>query len=143
MQGPYQDNVDVTLEMLNRKLNDTTSTREELTQNNQPKEIDPYQQDWEQQVKEAKAKNTIHAHEHEKQCRKIQVYTIPVVFAIVLFWLLCTQVIVILVGSSELDLSDTIMVAYLTSTTVNVIGLLYVILKWLYHTPLQEGSKSS
>ncbi len=142
MQPPLQESVAFSLQALD-KLTAATSPAESLNLAPTPTETDFHETDWEQLVKEAKAKNTIHAHEHEKQCRKIQVYTIPVVFAIVLFWLLCTQVIVILVGSSKLDLSDTIMVAYLTTTTVNVIGLLYVILKWLYHTPLQEESKSS
>lgn len=142
MQPPLQESVASSLQALD-KLTAATSPAESLNLDPTPTETDFHETDWEQLVKEAKAKSTIHAHKHESTCRWIQIITIPVVFCVVLLWLLCTQAVVALVGLDLLKLSDTIMVAYLTTTTVNVIGLLYVILKWLYHTPQQESSKSS
>ena len=137
MQPPLLDSVASSLQTLD-KITAATEPAESLIC--EPSSSVPaiHETDWEDAIAAAKAQSTIHAHKHESICRWIQVVTIPAVFFIVIFWLLCTQVIVCLVGMKKMELSDTVMVAYLTTTTVNVIGLLYVILKWLYHTPSKE-----
>lgn len=134
MQPPLHDSVASSLQALD-KITAATEPAESLICEQNPAVPDIHETDWEDAIAAEKAQSTVHAHKHERICRWIQVVTIPAVFIIVIVWLICTQGIVICVGLKYLDLSETVMVAYLTTTTVNVIGMLYVILKWLYHTP--------
>ena len=134
---PPKDSVAKALYALDKKLLGT-NTQQELFAEDPFDKRDVLAEDWEAAIETARAKNTIHAHSHEVTCRKIQIWTIPIVFGFVALWLICTQVALALVGCNILTITDTVMVAYLTTTTVNVIGLLYVILKWLYHIPIKQ-----
>lgn len=136
-ESTSRDSVANALYALDRKLLGSNKQQELFAEDPFDKR-DVLAEDWEAAIEAAKAKNTIHAHTHEVTCRKIQIWTIPIVFGFVALWLLCTQVALALVGCNVLTITDTVMVAYLTTTTVNVIGLLYVILKWLYHIPTRQ-----
>ncbi|WP_109831389.1 hypothetical protein [Reichenbachiella versicolor] len=48
---------------------------------------------------------------------------------IVSLWLLCVILILVKNESSKLDLSDTVLVTLLGTTTLNVLGLPYIVLK--------------
>ncbi|KAB2914478.1 MAG: hypothetical protein F9K23_13710 [Bacteroidetes bacterium] len=54
------------------------------------------------------------------------------IFTLVCVWLFFILVIVIATGKGNLVLSDTVLVALITTTTINVCGFLYVIAKFLF-----------
>ncbi|MDD5125380.1 hypothetical protein [Methylovulum sp.] len=65
-----------------------------------------------------------------------------------IFWLVCSWLIgvVIAVFMSGLNafgfsLSDNVLIAFITSTTVNVVGLFFVVAKWMF--PNNHKSKNS
>ena len=56
------------------------------------------------------------------------------IFKLVCVWLACVIVCVTLSGFKLLgfSLSDAVLVAFITSTTINVVGLFIVVAKWMY-----------
>lgn len=65
-----------------------------------------------------------------------------------LFWLVCSWLacVVIAVGFSGFHvfgflLSDSVLIAFITTTTVNVVGLFFVVAKWLF--PSKNGSDTA
>lgn len=54
------------------------------------------------------------------------------VIVITSVWLLCVIVILILDGCSVLDISDVVLNVLLATTTANVLGLPYIVLKGLF-----------
>jgi len=56
------------------------------------------------------------------------------VFLLVLFWLLCVITSVFLAGIKPLGfvLSDNVLIAFITSTTLNVVGLFAIVAKWMF-----------
>lgn len=56
-------------------------------------------------------------------------------FVLVLGWLFSVILLLIMVGFSSLDsfnLSDKVIITYITSTTVSVLGLFHIAAKWLF-----------
>jgi hypothetical protein len=55
-------------------------------------------------------------------------------FSLVCFWLLCVVVAVGLSGFKwcGFQLSESVLIAFITTTTVNVVGLFIVVAKWLF-----------
>ena len=66
------------------------------------------------------------------------------IFFLVCAWLVCVAVAVFLAGFSYKDfsLSDKVLIAFITSTTINVVGLFVVVAKWMFPT-IQNNNKSS
>ena len=57
------------------------------------------------------------------------------IFWLIVLWLIFVATCIALEGwhcCSDFTLSDTVLVAFITSTTINVIGLFIVVAKWLY-----------
>jgi hypothetical protein len=65
-------------------------------------------------------------------------YTAKIFWAVII-WLFSVLGLLLLEGFhiGGFLLSDTIIVAFLTTTTVNVLGLLYIVARWLYGGPTQ------
>jgi len=87
----------------------------------------------EQLVLEAKRKNDISFYNHVCECRKLQLSLIRPIFLGVAIWLFVVCVVFVLHGCDVLRFSDNVVIAYLTTTTVNVIGMAYIIMKWIYY----------
>ncbi len=56
------------------------------------------------------------------------------IFGMVCGWLLGVIVCILLTGFRvwSFQLSDSVLIAFITSTTVNVVGLFFVVAKWMY-----------
>jgi len=55
------------------------------------------------------------------------------IFSITAIWMFLILVIVVLSGVGILKLSDTVLVALITTTTANVFGFLYVVVNYLFN----------
>lgn len=88
--------------------------------------------DYQALIDRAKADNQIHAQQHEKKFRNLQLKLAPWIQWIAMGWLIITQIIVILIGCDILKYNESVIITYLTTTTANVLGLLLVVLYWLY-----------
>lgn len=64
------------------------------------------------------------------------------IFWLVVGWLVSVVVCVAMSGLSKwgFKLSDGVMIAFITSTTVNVIGLFVLVAKWMYPAPEAQES---
>ena len=51
-------------------------------------------------------------------------------------WLACVFALLAWLGHGEARLSDAVLIALLTTTTINVIGLLYTVVRYLFPRPL-------
>jgi len=65
------------------------------------------------------------------------------IFWLVCAWLICVAIAVFMSGFSYNDfkLSDKVLITFITSTTVNVVGLFVVVAKWMF--PSGNNKKSS
>lgn len=68
----------------------------------------------------------------KKQDREQRKYFSTWIFGVVCAYLLIVLVLLYLTGFSLTRLSDTVLVALLTTTTVNVIGLLVIVARYLF-----------
>jgi len=57
------------------------------------------------------------------------------IFGLVCIWLICVAVCVFLCGFKYhgFALTDKVLITFITSTTINVIGLFAVVAKWMFH----------
>lgn len=69
---------------------------------------------------------------------------VPRLFWLIVAWLAITSIFLAFAGfhSWGFTLSEKILIALITSTTANVLGLFYVVAKWLYPAPLPDRSKA-
>ena len=58
---------------------------------------------------------------------------------VVSLWLLCVLAVLILSGTSCLKLSDVVLSALLATTTLNVLGLMFIVLKGYFAAPNQRS----
>lgn len=56
------------------------------------------------------------------------------IFIFICVYMAITLIVVILVGSSVLKLSDKVSITLLSTTTANVLGLFVIVAKYLFHT---------
>lgn len=56
------------------------------------------------------------------------------IFWIVCAWLVCVAIAVFMSGFNykEFELSDKVLIVFITSTTINVVGLYVVVAKWMF-----------
>ncbi|MCX8519522.1 MAG: hypothetical protein ORN21_05260 [Methylophilaceae bacterium] len=72
--------------------------------------------------------------EESKEIRKMRIAYASKIFWLILFWLIIVMSSVLLSGSHlrGFTLSDSVLIAFMTTTTVNVLGLFYIVAKWLF-----------
>ena len=87
----------------------------------QGKDFDSDKNDLQEQVKERYKQDTEFRHH-------LSVW----VMWIVPVWMILVLLLVYLTGKGKTELSDTTMVALLSTTTVNVLGLAYIVLKGIF-----------
>lgn len=65
-------------------------------------------------------------------------------YALIKVWLIVVVVFLILSASQKkyFDLSDSVIIAFITSTTVSVLGLFLLVAKWLYPSSHKDESNS-
>lgn len=54
------------------------------------------------------------------------------IFALVLFYVLAVLAIIVLCGFDVLSISDAVLIALLSTTTANVVGLLVIVMKYFF-----------
>lgn len=71
---------------------------------------------------------------HTQHLHWVRLGLLAALFILVVAWLLSVVVLLIMEGFhlGGFDLTDTVIVAYLTSTTVSVLGLFHIAAKWLF-----------
>lgn len=69
------------------------------------------------------------AKEQDKGQRKIYA---ALIFIIMTIWLIFVLVIFVLIGNGYLFYSDNVVIAFLTTTTVNVIGIFLIVARYLF-----------
>lgn len=74
--------------------------------------------------------------EHELQVERVMLderkrYAFRL-FGLSFFWLLFIGVYLILAGMSFLKAADSVLIALITTTTANVLGLFYIVARWLF-----------
>ncbi|MEK6324322.1 MAG: hypothetical protein AABN33_22005 [Acidobacteriota bacterium] len=69
---------------------------------------------------------------------------VPKLFWLIVGWLVVTTAFLTLTGFNwhDFKLSDKVLIALITSTTANVLGLFYVVAKWLYPAPLSKKRRT-
>jgi len=62
------------------------------------------------------------------------------IFWLVVGWLACVVLCIVLTGYEDtgFKLSDQVLIAFITSTTINVVGLFVIVAKWLYPSPASK-----
>ncbi len=65
-------------------------------------------------------------------------------FGLILWWLIIVVVFVLLSATARpaFNLSDTVLVAFITSTTVSVLGLFVLVAKWLFPSLHKDGESN-
>lgn len=78
--------------------------------------------------------------ERAKDIHSIRKTYISRLFWLIVFWLLMVVIFVTLAASNKdaFSLSDKVLIAFITSTTVSVLGLFVVVAKWLYPSVQKE-----
>lgn len=62
-------------------------------------------------------------------------------FILTCFWIGIVIIVVILNSMRIVNLSDTVLITLISTTTINVFGFFYLVIKYLFHTPdMKEGS---
>lgn len=82
-------------------------------------------------------------HEHKKQSFAFSKSLAKWIFGFVIVWMIAVMVFLIWQSSllPQARLSNPVLVTMLSTTTVNVISLLYLISKYLFHYHLKIGEK--
>ncbi len=60
------------------------------------------------------------------------------IFILICLWLFAVLLIVVVVGCKGMTLSDTVLVALITTTTINVLGLFLVVANYLFYRAKKE-----
>jgi hypothetical protein len=81
---------------------------------------------------------------HEDEEHLLRKHYLGPLFWLTVGWLLVVVIFVVLTGFRAwgFHLSDTVLVAFITSTTLNVMGLFLVAARWLYPPKGHEGNKN-
>ena len=76
--------------------------------------------------------------EHEQKKRNLKIDYVGRLFLLIVGWLVVVLVYVLMAGFKwkGFELSDNVLIAFITSTTVSVIGLFHYVAKWLYPNEL-------
>ena len=92
-------------------------------------------------LKEQKRKQEL-AEQHELHLTRLGY--VPRLFWLIVAWLAVTSIFLGFDGFHlwGFTLSEKILIALITSTTANVLGLFYVVAKWLYPAPFPEKPKT-
>ncbi len=71
---------------------------------------------------------------HTKHLHYVRLVLLAALFILVITWLLSIAGLLIMIGFRVWDfaLTDKIVIAYMTSTTVSVLGLFHIAAKWLF-----------
>jgi hypothetical protein len=90
-------------------------------------DLDDYRQEHEIATLRQQLREAIETHDN-------RITYIGRVFGLVIAWLACVVLCVALSGFTAwgFKLSDQVLIAFITSTTINVVGLFVVVAKWLY-----------
>ncbi len=81
-------------------------------------------------------------HQETLDLHKLRLGYAQDIFRLVCAWLCCVVIGVMLAGFKAwgFSLSDTVLIAFITSTTVNVVGLFIVVAKWMYAPSAKQGT---
>ena len=64
-------------------------------------------------------------------------------FMLSVVWTIFIGAFLVAAGLGNLRVSDSVLIALITTTTANVLGLFYIVAKWLFPQPAAESSVSS
>lgn len=56
----------------------------------------------------------------------------PIILTITVMWMIFILILIIGVGNKDLELSDTVLVTLITTTTANVFGFMYVVVNYYF-----------
>ena len=81
---------------------------------------------------------------HTKHLHYVRLFILAALFVLVLCWLGSVAVLLLFQGlkARSFWLSDKVIIAYITSTTVSVLGLFHIAAKWLFSAGFADFAKS-
>jgi hypothetical protein len=81
---------------------------------------------------------------HTKHLHYVRLFILAALFVLVLAWLGSVALLLLLQGFKGWGfwLSDKVIIAYITSTTVSVLGLFHIAAKWLFSAGFADFAKS-
>ncbi|HKP38494.1 MAG TPA: hypothetical protein VJT71_16665 [Pyrinomonadaceae bacterium] len=81
---------------------------------------------------------------HTKHLHWVRLFLLGALFILVVLWLLSVVILLLMEGFHvwTFDLSDKVIIAYMTSTTVSVLGLFHIAAKWLFSASFADVSRS-
>jgi hypothetical protein len=81
---------------------------------------------------------------HTKHLHYVRLFILAALFVLVLAWLGSVAFLLLLQGVNVRGfwLSDKVIIAYITSTTVSVLGLFHIAAKWLFSAGFADFAKS-
>lgn len=94
-------------------------------------------------LKEHQIKSLQQELQEAQDTHKTRLKYVSRIFWLVCGWLVCVAFAVFFAGWSfkAFNLSDQVLIAFITSTTINVVGLFVVVAKWLF--PNGNGNKKA
>ncbi len=82
--------------------------------------------------------------QHTKHLHYVRLFLLGALFILVVLWLASVAALLLMVGfhAWNFGLSDKVVIAYITSTTVSVLGLFHIAAKWLFSASFADFSRS-
>ncbi|HEV7684880.1 MAG TPA: hypothetical protein VGO68_22410 [Pyrinomonadaceae bacterium] len=81
---------------------------------------------------------------HTKHLHYVRLFLLAALFVLVLMWLFSVAALLTLQAFRvwDFNLSDKVIIAYITSTTVSVLGLFHIAAKWLFSASFADVASS-
>lgn len=115
--------------MLNPKLNLNPSI---LGNNSDSKNYDDEKKFYELEREKIKNESLLQNNSQNSEIHKLRQNLAPIILAITVIWMILILILIIAVGKNDLKLSDSVLITLLTTTTANVFGFLYIVVKFYF-----------
>ena len=85
----------------------------------------------------------VHALEAERTMLKQRKIYAVLLFTLAILWLGFIGLFLFLAGLGKMKVSDSVLIALITTTTINVLGLFYIVARWLFPNKNNIETKDS
>lgn len=96
--------------------------------------LEDLKQDYEIEQLKEQVNDLSQGRRHRDDVHRMRKKFAPWLFGLVCIWLIVVSTAIFFTGFNfyEFNLSDKVLIAFIATTTANVLGLFYVVAKWLY-----------
>lgn len=115
--------------MLNPKLNLNPSI---LGHNSDSKNYDNEKKFYELQREKMTNEQLSQNISQNSEVHKLRQNLAPIILTITVIWMILILIVIVAVGKNDLKLSDSVLITLITTTTANVFGFLYIVVKYYF-----------